>query len=35
MDWTSFAMGFLANFAVLGIVAFLTALKMAAQKKKD
>jgi hypothetical protein len=34
MDWMSFAVGFLANFAFLGILATVMALKTLAEKKK-
>jgi hypothetical protein len=33
MDWMSFALGFLLNFAVIGLVAVVTALKTLKSKK--
>jgi hypothetical protein len=32
MDWMSFAVGFLANFAVIGLVAVVTAAKSVRKK---
>jgi hypothetical protein len=34
MDWMSFAVGFLANFAFLGIVATFVAVKAVKDQKK-
>jgi hypothetical protein len=33
MDWMSFALGFLLNFAVIGLVAVVTAMKTLKTKK--
>jgi hypothetical protein len=32
MDWISFALGFLMNFAVIGLVAVVTAVKSVRKK---
>jgi hypothetical protein len=32
MDWISFALGFLVNFALIGVVALVTAVKTVQKK---